>query len=263
MQFAIGMRFLCILLFAGLLTPHFAFGGGTVKGNVTFQGEPPPAEKFVFQSSPNSSFCSKHPDTSDEGRRRVINSVETTSTGGLKHAIVFLQGLEDKNWMAGHESTDIDIRLCDFLPRTAIVVDGKSVRVVNHDADPEDPKAEKGVAHTVRAYEVLKPRSVSLFSVGLPTKGSELKKQVELGMWKKGSFVRLTCDQHEWMRSFLLPVQNPFFGLVNDNGTFTIENVPSGRHVIAAWHPQAGKVEQTIEMTEGGSVEVNFAFQRK
>ena len=267
MGLSINVRFFSIVFVAVLLAPYvaydLAYGGGLVKGKVTFHGSPPPAEKFVFESFPNSRFCGKHPDTSDEGRRRVMYPVETSNDGGLPHAIVYIQGLRDEQWMDKFESTSVDIRMCDFLPLTAIVVNGKNVRVVNHDADPDDPKAEKGVAHTVRAYEVLKPRSKPLFSVGLPIKGSELNKPVKMKMWKKGSIIRLTCDQHEWMRNFLLPVQNPFYGIVDDEGSFTIENVPPGSHAIVAWHPKMGKVEQTIEVPEGDAVEVNFEFKGK
>ena len=140
-------------------------------------------------------------------------------------------------------------------------VNGKNIRVVNHDADPGDAKAAKGVAHTVRAYEVLKPRSKPLFSVGLPIKGSKLNKPVKMKMWKNGSIVRLTCDQHEWMRSFLLPNQNPYYGKVDENGAFSIDNLPPGKHSIVAWHPKLGRMKQTVEVTEGDSTEVNFEFK--
>ena len=263
MGFSINVRLVFIIVISAIIAPYLAYGGAIVKGRVNFHGSHPPVEKFVFESFPNSKFCGKHPDTSDEGRRRVIYPVETSHDGGLKHAIVYIQGLRDEQWMDKFESTNLDIRLCDFLPLTAIVVNEKNVRVVNHDADPDDPKAEKGVAHTVRAYEVLKPRSKPLFSVGLPIKGSELSKPVKMKMWKKGSIIRLTCDQHEWMRGFLLPVQNPFYGIVEKDGSFTIDNVPPGRHSIVAWHPKLGKVEQTIEVSEGEAIEVNFDMTGK
>ena len=267
MDRSIHVKLLYMFFLAVITAPYLfydlAFGGGSVKGKVTFEGELPPAEKFVFESFPNSKFCGKHPDVTDEGRRRVINPIEIGKDKGLKHAIVYLQDLQDKQWMKNFEQTQIDIRLCDFLPLTAVVVNGKNIRVVNHDADSDDPKAAKGVAHTVRAYEVLNPRSKPLFSVGLPIKGSELNKPVKMNMWKKGSIIRLTCEQHEWMRGFLLPVQNSFYAVVNHEGAFSIDNIPPGSHILSAWHPKLGKVEQTIEVSEGDSVEINFNFQGK
>ena len=77
LQIPIIISLLSILLIGGGMAPNLVVAGGGVKGKVTFYGEPPPAEKFVFESFPNSRFCGKHPETTDEGRRRVINPVET------------------------------------------------------------------------------------------------------------------------------------------------------------------------------------------
>ena len=77
------IRLLCLCVVSVIIGPFVAYGGGTVKGKVTFHGELTPPEKFVFESFPNSKFCGKHPDTSDQGRRRVINPVETSTDGGL------------------------------------------------------------------------------------------------------------------------------------------------------------------------------------
>jgi len=241
--------------------PLVVFGGGVVRGKVTFLGEIPSPQKFVFSSFPNSKYCAKHPATTDEGRRRVVTQVELGEDRGLRDAIVSIRDIHDKAWSQSFSQTNINIEICDYLPKTGIVVDKKNIRVENHDADPDDPKSAAGILHTVRAYEVLKPRSLVLFGIGLPTKGSELNKQVKLKMKKRGSIVRVTCDQHEWMRSSLLPVQNPHFNVVNERGEFEISNVPSGNHKLLAWHPVAGQLKQDITVIEGGMVEINFVIK--
>ncbi len=244
-----------------VLFPLVVFANGNIRGKVTFVGEIPSPKKFVFSSFPNTSFCAKHPSTSDENRRRVVNSIEVGEAGALKGAIVSIRDLQDETWSQSFSQTNIDIELCEFIPHIGIVVDQKNIRVENHDADPGDPKAAAGILHTVRAYEVLKPRSLVLFGIGLPTKGSELNKQVKLKMKKLGSMVLLTCDQHEWMQSSLLPVQNPYFKAVNDKGEFEISNVPPGSHRLQAWHPVAGAMEQEVSVIEGGTVNIDFVIQ--
>lgn len=235
-----------------LSLPLVVFAGGTVKGRVTYVGEIPPLKKFVLSSFPNTKFCAKHPSTSDEGRRRVVNLVQVGEGGALQGAIVSIRGIENDAWKQSFSQTNIRIELCDFLPSTGVVVDKQNIHVENGDSDPHDPKAAAGVLHTVRAYEVLKPRSLVLFGIGLPTNGSELYKRVKLKLKKRGSIVRLTCDQHEWMQSSLLPVDNPYYSVVNAKGEFEISNVPSGNHKLLAWHPVAGQIEQDVTVIEGG-----------
>ncbi len=249
------------LILLSVCFPLIVMAGGTIRGKVTFLGEVPSPQKFVFSSFPNSKYCAKHPSTSDEGRRRIVNRVELGEGGGLRDAIVSIRDIHDKAWTQSFSQTHINIERCDYLPSTGIVVDKKNLRVENHDADPDDPKSAAGILHTVRAYEVLKPRSLVMFGIGLPTKGSELNKQVKLKMRKRGSVVRLTCDQHEWMQSSLLPVQNPHFNVVNEKGEFEITNVPSGNHKLLAWHPVAGALEQNVTVIEGGTVDLNFAIE--
>lgn len=254
--FGVGLTVLCVLF------PLMVMAGGTVRGKVTFLGDIPPSQKFVFSSFPNAQYCAKHPSTSDEGRRRLVNRVELGQGGRLQGAVVSIRDINDKAWTQSFSQTSVNIELCEFLPRTGIVVDKKNIRVENHDADPDDPKSAAGILHTVRAYEVLKPRSLMMFGIGLPIKGSELNKQVKLKMKKRGSVVRLTCDQHEWMQSSLLPVQNPHFNVVNEKGEFEISNVPSGNHKLLAWHPVAGQLEQDVTVIEGGMVDINFVIKK-
>jgi len=208
-----------------LILPLVVFAGGTIRGKVTFVGEIPSPKKFVFASFPNAKFCAMHPSTNDEGRHRVGSPIEVGEGGALKSSIVSIRDIQDEAWSQSFSQTNIDIEICDFIPNTGILVDAKNIRIKNHDFDPDDPKAATGIHHTVRAYEVLTPKSLVLLGIGLPTNGSELNTQVKLKMKKRGSIVRLTCDQHEWKRSSLLPVQNPYFKVVNEKGEFEISKV--------------------------------------
>lgn len=75
--------------------------------------------------------------------------------------------------------------------------------------------------------------------------------------------MRLQCDQHEFMQGWYLPVENPYYTVVKDDGTFEIKDVPAGKHKVLAWHPVAGKVEADVDVPDGGSVKANFVIQGK
>lgn len=70
-------------------------------------------------------------------------------------------------------------------------------------------------------------------------------------MSKKGSVLRLQCDQHEFMQGWYLPVTNAHYGVAGADGTFEIKDVPAGKHKVVAWHPIAGQVEADVDVKDG------------
>jgi len=53
---------------------------------------------------------------------------------------------------------------------------------------------------------------------------------------------------------------NPFYSVSQDNGTFTISNLPPGSYTIVAWHEKYGSKEQQITVAAKESKAVNFTF---
>jgi hypothetical protein len=233
-----------------------------VTGKVTYTGKPEEKE-FLFSKFPNPKFCPKNPKKElVKGEKRMLPTIEVGKDGALKSAVVAVTDVEDKAFMDGYKGTDVVAEFCEFMPYTGVVVKQKNFHVENHDADPEDPKSVKGVLHNPHSFEVLGPSSTTVFNIGLAEKGSKLDKPVVLRKDKQGSMFRLQCDQHEFMQSFFLPVQNPHYAVVKDDGTFEIKDVPAGKHKLVAWHPFAGKVEAEVEVPEGGSAKADFQIKK-
>ena len=243
---------------ASFLVPVFAFAGGTIKGKVTFVGKVPPPKEFSFSKFPNPDFCRKNSNKTADGETRLLKEVEVDKNNGLKHAIVSVRDIKDKAWMKAYTSTEVVSDLCEWFPYTGVVVNKGAFSVKNLDADPNDPKAKEGVLHNPHGFDVLKAKSSTLFNVGLPKKGDVMKKRLKMRMAKKGSVLRLQCDQHEFMQAWFLPVENPHFAKSAEDGTFEIQNVPAGKHKVLAWHPIAGQIEIKVDVVEGQVAEVNF-----
>ena len=117
--------------------------------------------------------------------------------------------------------------------------------------------------HNPHSFDVLGAKSSTLFNIGLAKKGSKLDKKIKMRMAKKGSVLRLQCDQHEFMQSWFLPVKNAHFAQTAADGTFEIKDVPAGKHKVLAWHPVAGNVQATCEVKDGGTTECNFDIKKK
>lgn len=242
---------------AFLATPLTSFAGGTITGKVTYGGKAEQKE-FSFAKFPNPKFCPKNPNKSlMDGDKRFLRTIEVGKDGGLKGAVVAVTDIEDKAFVDGYAGTEVTAAFCEFLPFSGVVVNTRPFKVENTDSDPDDPKSTMGVLHNPHSFTVKGSTSATGFNIGLAKKGDKLDKPVTFrGGAEKDGYYRLQCDQHEFMQSFFLPVANPHFTVVKDDGSFELKDVPAGKHKVVAWHPFAGKgkkIEFEVEVPEGGT----------
>ena len=73
--------------------------------------------------------------------------------------------------------------------------------------------------------------------------------------YRKAESVPLSikCDYHTWMKAYQLPVDHPYAAVTDENGAFTIPDLPPGKHSFVVWH----------EAADGGFVERKFAVEIK
>jgi hypothetical protein len=50
----------------------------------------------------------------------------------------------------------------------------------------------------------------------------------------------MQCGFHAYMESWAMAVNNPYYALTDENGAFSIENIPPGTYQLVVWHPQTG-----------------------
>ncbi len=236
--------------------------GGTVSGKISFKGAVPAPKSDVLAKFPNAGFCGKF---DSEGGARITQRVNVKG-GMLGDVVVFIKGIA-----AGKEfkftAATADADGCRFLVTggpsklTGVVVVKKNIKVTNQDADPTDPKAATGVLHNPHGYAIKGPKSSTMFNLPLPEKGQSINKKVIIR--KKGSFMMVECDQHNYMRAFFQPVDNPYYAVVGADGMFSIDQVPAGEYEIGAFHPVLGTQTAKITVGAGGKVTSDFTFKPK
>ena len=264
---AIGMALVGAISFLSLPVA-FAYeeapvsGGGSVSGKISFKGTPPEPKLFEFAKFPQPNFCSKA--DSDGKGHRMLREVKVNG-GALADVVVYIEGIE-KGKPFKFNGTDVKADTCRFLvqggPSTfvGVVMKKNEIRVENMDADPSDPKAADGVLHNPHGYEVKGAANNTMFNKPLPTKGLILKEKVIIR--KEGSYMKLECDQHNFMNAWFQPIQNPYYTIVGDDGTFSIGDIPPGEYELHAFHPILGTKEQKITVAANGKATVNFEFSK-
>lgn len=212
--------------------------GGKITGKVTFSGT---------DEAPTSYPITKNPEVCGTGSREI--DFVKVNNGALNDAVVYLEKVaEGKDWSADVGKALVDQKKCAFSPFLGVMRDGASLPVQN--SDP--------VLHNIHTYEIMGKAKRTVFNVSQPPEVKVINKEVGL---KRGVSMKLECDAHDFMHGFTFVAKNPYYAVVKDNGTFSIDGVPPGTYTIKAWHGTLGEQKGSVTVAAGGSATTNFEFK--
>ena len=120
-----------------------------------------------------------------------------------------------------------------YNPHVFGMMTGQPLEIIN--SDP--------VIHNIHAL----PKNSTQFNIGQPKQGQKTTKTFD----KAEMPVKVKCDVHPWMGAWIGVFDNPFYGVSDDKGNFTIKNLPAGDYEIEAWHEKYGA--QSMKVTVGAS----------
>jgi len=216
--------------------------GGTVTGQVRFQGAPPPARIFHLIFSPNINFCGQ---ISDGKGNRLLKEFMVSSDGGFQDVVVAVVGVEKGKKF--DYTPEISLETCRVGPFVIPVRNQHPIRIVN-----KDP-----VTHDLQAYTLKDDYTFEMFNkpmVGETTAVKPVK-------FRKGHYIfRTQCGVHDFMQSWGLAVGNPYYAVTDAGGTFTIPDLPPGTYDVIAWHPYMKVQAQTVTVPANGKIELSFQF---
>lgn len=225
-----------LLVFAASGISSFAYGG-SVKGTVLFEGEPPTQPALDRKIDPR---CSAN--RTDEAivvtrgkLRDVVVRIENGTIGGPAAPA------------APAAPVVIDQRDCMYVPRVVAIVAGQPVRVRNSDH----------TFHTVHGFLVGR----DLFNKPQSPKAPDLA--IDASAAKPGDVLGLKCDVHPWMKAYVAVNDSPYFAVTGTDGAFEIANLPEGTYTLEAWHPTLGT--KTLKIVIGrarrGDVTARFSYK--
>ncbi len=212
---------------------------GSVTGKINFKGNKPVAQKIKMQSDQK---CLKiHAGKDVESEQCVVNSNNT-----LRWVFVRVKkGLEGKKFPQPKNKATISQEGCTYHPHVLGVMVNQPLEIVNNDP----------TMHNIHAL----PKNSPQFNVGQPMKGQKTSKTFT----STETMVKIKCDVHSWMGAWVGVLDNPYYGVSDESGTFTIKDLPAGNYELEAWHETLGT--QTIKVTVGAADTKNadFTFQGK
>jgi hypothetical protein len=236
--------------------------GGTVEGTVTLRGVVPEPKAFNLITFPDPAYCGR---ISNGRGWRLLRDFAVDSNGGLKDAIVLLEGVESGKPFEMSVPL-IEARDCMFKPFMTIVRNGHAVEVVNmdpvmHDIQGYETSTESGARVLFNTPLIMnhQHRRGDLHALHNHAPGKSLVGPIYLNKGRRTFYMQ--CGFHAYMESWAMAVNNPYYALTDEQGHFSIENIPPGTYQLVVWHPQTGSgISAMVTVQPDGTLRKNLSL---
>ncbi len=209
-----------------------AVSAGSITGEVKFIDEPP--KMSPVKVSKDQDYC---------GESLPNETYLIGSEGALKNVVVFIETGTSQAAGDPQKENILNNTGCRYSPRILAMQRGEKLKVKN-----SDPKL-----HIPHSY--LEDRTV--FNLSLPFKGTTIDATSRI---KQAGVLKVVCDTHAWMLAYIHVFDHAYFAVSDDQGLFTIPNLPAGTYILKAWHEDGGIRSQEITVPDSGDVRAVFEF---
>src|SRR5262245_19900900 len=236
---------LAAAMFSVLARPAFADnekGTATIKGKVVYAGAPIKAKPLPPMTA--DPVCAKAHEKAQPDQSTIVYSKAGNT---IPYVFVYIKNGIKGKYDPPTEPIVIDQRGCIYHPHVQGMVAGQPIQVKN--SDPTN--------HNIHSL----PQKNSGFNFAQAQQGMVKDLKGNDTFAKPEIMVKVKCDVHAWMSSFIGVVAHPFFSVTkshDDNsasdaekGTFEIKNVPAGEYEIEAWHENLGTVTEKVSVKDG------------
>ena len=208
---------------------------GSIFGEVRFADAPPKLP--LIKVSKDQDYC---------GETLPNETYLIAPNGGLKNVVVYIESAPVGKAADPVRENFLYNDGCRYTPHVMAFHLGEKLKVKNN-----DPKL-----HIPHGY--LGERTV--FNLSLPFKNTTIEATSRI---RQAGMMKVVCDTHAWMLGFIHVFDHPFFAVTNDQGAFSISDLPAGNYVLKAWHEDGGTKSQEITVPERGEIRIGFEFNRK
>ena len=151
--------------------------------------------------------------------------------GGVRNAVVIVEGVKrGKAMPAAAQSAEIDQSKCEYSPHLQVMAVNTEIALRN--SDP--------ILHNIQFFQ----GDNSLFNIAQPVQGQVNKKKIE-----KAGTIYVECAVHGWMQGNVVIVDNPYYAVTDENGKFSITDLPPGKYQVKIWHEYVGEMTRELTVT--------------
>ena len=229
-QLGTGLVTLTLASVLVLLAPVVVVGG-TVRGTVTFDGTPPPPK--VLQVTKDADKC---------GPEQTSEALVIGAEKGVQYAVVSVVNAQPGQPAAPSGKVELDQQKCRFTPRIVLLPAGMELVVRNSD----------GIAHNLHTFSKTNP-AMNKAQPGF-------MKTMSIRTITKPEIIRVQCDMHNWMRAWIVVVDNPYTAITDAAGRFTLPDLPAGTYTLKFWHETLEEKQQEVTVQDGVTATVDVVM---
>jgi hypothetical protein len=154
---------------------------------------------------------------------------------GVKNAVLRIEGIRQGKKFILPEKTRLVQEHCAYAPHVSILRLGSDLEICN--GDP--------ILHNVHGYG-FERSPLSLFNIAQPIKGQ--RSFVKSKQLNEPGIIQMMCDAgHPWMSGYVVVTDNPYTAVTDDDGNFSISDIPPGRYVLKFWHEGVSVTHKEME----------------
>jgi hypothetical protein len=221
-----------------LIIPLQTLASSSIQGVISLKSSVPKKKVIQMAADP---ICVQQ----NKGKKIFFEDVVVSDQGTLANVFVYLKEGVQGQTVSEQSPTPVvlDQRGCVYIPHVWGVRVNQPFTILN--SDP--------TLHNVHSLAKLN----SNFNIGMATPGQKIEKKFT----KPEVMIRIKCDVHGWMNTYVGVLDHPFYSVTTLNGKYEITGVPAGDYTLAAWHEKLGEKTQSLKITTPApSTSIDFFF---
>jgi plastocyanin len=205
-----------------------------ITGKVTLSGTPAKSKPLDLAKEPE---CLKMHASNPLFPENIL----TGPGNGLRNVVVYISSDIADNLRASSSPATFDQQGCHYTTHVLAVRIGQEIKISN--SDPFSHNIHP-LAKINREWNKMQPPGTPPFSYA----------------YDHEEFIPIKCNIHPWMQGYFAVLKSSHFAVTDDDGSFSLPDLPPGHYTVTAWHETYGTQSKEITVTAGGSLSLNFSF---
>ncbi len=228
----------CTAALALMIGPVSLFAG-TISGKVTVDG-PTPKQKVIDMS--------KEPACAKDYPATKPPTTETATVGAgntLADVVVYISAGANDEGKVPSQAVTLDQKGCRYIKHITALQVNQDMKITN--SDPTSHNIHP-LAKTNREWNKSQPPGTAPLDA----------------KFDQPEFIPVKCNIHPWMHGYIVVLKTGHYSVSDDNGGFSLKDLPPGKYTVTAWQETFGTQQQDV--TIGGANEtktINFTFKGK